>query len=244
MTTRTFTHRRFRRRLMAGVCGGLALSVAVGALRAEAQEATTPSFAFNLGANTDYVFRGVSQTDEDPSVFGGVDATLGLAYAGVWLSNVDFGNGTDFEYDLYAGIKPQAGPVTFDLGVLYYGYADSPSGSDQNYWEGKVAVSVPAGPATLGVAVYYSPDFFGGTGDAVYYEANAAVAIPETKFTVSGALGHQQVKSPADYTTWNVGVAYQLTDNVGLDLRYVDTDEHRLGAIYDSRVVGGLKLTF
>lgn len=242
MTVRNASHRRFARRLMAGVCGGLALSIAAGAIRAEAQE--KPSFAFNLGANTDYVFRGVSQTDGDPSVFGGADAAFGIGYAGVWASNVDFGDGTDFEYDLYAGVKPQAGPVTFDLGVIYYGYAGSPSGSDQDYWEGKVAASMPAGPATLGAAVYYSPDFFGGTGDALYYEASAAVAIPETKFTVSGALGRQQVEGPADYTTWNVGVGYQLTDHVGFDVRYVDTDEHGFGDIYDSRVVGGLKLTW
>lgn len=244
MTAHTTSHRRFARRLIGGVCGGLALTVAVGAIRAEAQEAAKPSFAFNLGANTDYVFRGVSQTDGDPSVFGGADATFGIGYAGVWVSNVDFGGGADVEYDLYAGIKPQAGPITFDLGVIYYGYTDSPSGSEQNYWEGKVAASVPAGPATLGAAVYYSPDFFGGTGDAVYYEANAALPIPETKFAVSGALGYQQVKGPADYTTWNVGVGYQLTDHIGLDVRYVDTDSHDLGSIYDSRVVGGLKVTW
>ena len=39
--------------------------------------------------DTDYVFRGVSQTDENPEIFGGVDATIGsIGYAGVWLSNV------------------------------------------------------------------------------------------------------------------------------------------------------------
>jgi uncharacterized protein (TIGR02001 family) len=227
----------------------IALAAAVGSLAlagaAQAQDDAGFKFSFNAGANTDYVFRGVSQTDEDPSVFGGVDVALGsIGYAGVWASNVDFGNGTDIEYDLYAGVKPVMGAVTFDLGVIYYGYIDSPSGSDQDYFEGKVAASVPVGPATLGAAVYYSPDFFGGTGDAVYYEANAAFAVPETKFTISGALGHQQVKGPSDYTTWNVGVGFALTDHIGIDVRYHDTDEHGFGDIFDSRVVGGVKLTF
>lgn len=227
----------------------IALAAAVGSLAlagaAQAQDAG-PTFAFNVGAATDYVFRGISQTDEDPQVYGGVDASMGIGYAGVWVSNVDFGNGTDAEFDLYAGIKPTAGPVTFDLGVIYYGYIDQPSGSNEDYWEGKVAASVPAGPATLGVAVYYSPEFFGKTGDAIYYEANAAVAIPDTKFTINGAIGRQEIDKAFDYTTWNVGVGFALTDNISLDVRYWDTNKSAAvtGGLGDSRVVGGLKLVF
>ena len=211
---------------------------------ANAQDDSGPSFAFNIGANTDYVFRGISQTDEDPSVFGGVDATMGIGYAGVWVSNVDFSNGTDAEYDIYAGIKPTAGPVTFDLGVIYYGYVDSPKGSNQDYVEAKLAASVPAGPATLGAAVFYSPEFFGDTGDAWYYEVNAAVTIPDTKVSVSGALGRQDIEVGPGYTTWNAGVGYALTDHIGLDLRYWDTAKDKFGAISEGRVVGGIKFVW
>lgn len=227
----------------------IALAAAVGSLAlagaAQAQDGG-PTFAFNVGAATDYVFRGISQTDEDPQVFGGVDAAMGIGYAGVWVSNVDFGNGTDAEFDLYAGIKPTAGPVSFDIGVIYYGYLNQPSGSNEDYWEGKVAASVPAGPATLGVAVYYSPEFFGKTGDAIYYEANAAVAIPDTKFTINGAIGRQEVDKAFDYTTWNVGVGFALTDHVSFDVRYWDTNKSGAvtGGLGDSRVVGGIKLVF
>ena len=228
----------------------IALAAALGSLAlagtAHAQDDDGPfSLAFNIGANTDYVFRGVSQTDNDPSVFGGVDATIGsIGYAGVWVSSVDFNNGTDAEFDIYAGIKPVVGAVTFDLGVIYYGYADQPPGSHEDYWEGKVAASVPVGPATFGAAVYYSPEFFGKTGNATYFEVNGAAPLGESKFTVSGALGRQQLEGPLDYTTWNVGVGYALTDNIGLDVRYYDTDAHSLGKLYDSRIVGGIKFTF
>jgi uncharacterized protein (TIGR02001 family) len=224
-----------------GLVAGASL-VLLAAAPAAAQEG--PSIDFNVGAATDYVFRGVSQTDEDPQVYAGADAALGIGYAGVWVSNVDFSNGTDAEFDLYAGIKPQAGPVTFDLGVLYYGYVDQPAGSHEDYWEFKAAGSMPLGPATLGAGVFWSPEYFGKTGDAVYYEANAAVTIPETKVSISAALGYQQIEGPDDYTTWNIGVGYALTDHIGLDLRYHDTDAHGLGKLYDSRVVGGIKLTF
>lgn len=227
----------------------VSLLAAVGSLAisgvAHAQDEGPVSLSFNIGAATDYVFRGVSQTDEDPQVFGGVDATLGsIGYAGVWASNVDFGDGTDFEYDIYAGVRPTLGAVSLDIGVIYYGYADQPSGADYDYWEGKIAASVPAGPATLGAAVFYSPNFFGATDDAWYYEANATYAIPETKFSISGAIGHQYVDGPGDYTTWNVGLGFALTDNIGFDVRYWDTDEHSYGKLYDSRVVAGVKLAF
>jgi len=229
----------------------IALAAAVGSLAlagaAQAADDKPVTVAFNVGANNDYEFRGISQTDNDPSVFGGVDLTImKMGYAGTWLSNVDFGNGTDFEYDLYAGVKPTAGPVSFDFGVIRYGYSGSPSHSHQDYWEFKAAGSVPAGPVTLGAAVYYSPEFFGKTGDAVYYEFNGSAAIPNTKFSVSGALGYQQVKGPLDYTTWNVGVGYALTDHIGLDVRYWDTDADKatFGKLYKAKAVASIKLTW
>ena len=232
----------------------IALLAAVGSLAlagaANAQDSDT-KISFNVGANNDYVFRGVSRTNEDLSIFGGVDASfMGIGYAGAWLSNVEFPNaagrsdGTDFEFDLYAGVKPTLGAVTFDLGVIYYGYADQPSGANYDYWEGKVAASIPAGPVTLGAALFYSPEFFGKTGDAVYSEVNFSTAIPDSKFSVSGALGYQQVQGPLDYMTWNAGIGYAFTDNLSADLRYIDTDSHSFGKNYGSRLVGGLKFVF
>ena len=222
-----------------------AATVAMGGA-AFAQEDSALDLSFNVGAATDYVWRGVSQTDESPQISGGIDATIGgLVYAGTWLSNVDFGtcNDTDFELDVYAGIRPQLGPVSLDFGILYYGYINAPTGSDQDFIEFKAAGSVPAGPATIGAAVYYSDDFFGGTGKATYVELNGSSPIGE-KFSVSGALGYQDVDYDGDYTTWNLGASYALNDVVGFDLRYHDTSEHDFGDLYGSRVVLGVKAVF
>jgi uncharacterized protein (TIGR02001 family) len=200
---------------------------------------------FNIGANSDYEFRGVSQTNNKGSIFGGADLTIeGIGYAGVWLSNVDFLNGTKMEYDLYAGIRPVVGPVTVDLGVIRYGYTSQPSGPREVYTEWKVAPSMAVGPATVGLAYYYSDNFFGETGAANYYELNGSMPIGKTPFSVSGAIGKQQVKGPLDYTTWNLGVGYALNSHIGFDLRYWDTDEHSFGSIYKSKVVIGIKATF
>jgi len=208
-----------------------------------AQDSEVFDFSFNVGAATDYVFRGISQTDENYQVFAGVDTTLwGVGYAGAWISNVDFGDSTKGEFDLYAGVKPQVGPVSLDLGVLYYGYMNAPSGSNLDYVEWKIAGSVPVGPATVGAAVYWSDDF-AGTGNATYVELNGSVPVAE-KVSISGAVGRQDVDYNGDYSTWNLGVSYALNDIVGFDLRYHDTDKHKFGDLYDSRVVLSLKASF
>ena len=202
--------------------------------------------SYNVGVFSDYVFRGVSQTQEDPAVQGGVDATYGIGYAGVWASNVDFGaNEPSAEIDFYAGLRPTVGDTSLDFGVLYYSYTkdkDLTPGA-YSYFEFKAAASRTFGPATLGAAVYYSPEYPGKGGGATYFEANAAVPVAE-KLTLSGAVGQQTIKNYKDYSTWNVGLAYALTDNLSADLRYHDTSEHDLGKIYDSRVVVSLKAAF
>jgi uncharacterized protein (TIGR02001 family) len=225
---------------------GAAASLALGG-SAFAQEASAVDLSFNVGVASDYVFRGISQTDEDPQIFAGADMTAGIFYAGVWASNVDFLDSTDAEFDLYAGVKPTVGPVSLDLGAVYYVYADAPTGAEYDYWEIKAAGSIPLGQATLGAALYYSPDFTGAAADeGLYVEVNGAIPLRES-FTLSGALGHQDVEfsggGDVDYTTWNIGVGIAATENIGLDIRYWDTDaEDIFGSIAEERLVASVKL--
>ncbi|MBX4158944.1 TorF family putative porin, partial [Lactiplantibacillus plantarum] len=135
----------------------------------------------------DYVFRGVSQTGEDPAIQAGLDLTHGQFYAGAWASNVDFGDDTDAEIDVYGGYRTEAGGFALDFGVIGYLYAGEPDGADYNYAEFKAAASRAVGPATFGAAVYYSPDFFGVDDEATYAEVNAAFS-PADKWTISGAV--------------------------------------------------------
>lgn len=222
--------------LKLAICAATA-SLALGGA-AHAQDVS-----FNIGVANDYVFRGVSQTDESVQVFGGVDLSSGVFYAGAWASNVDFGDGTDAEIDLYAGVKPTAGPVSFDFAAIYYGYVGEPGGADWAQWEFKAAASVPAGPLTLGAAAYYSPDYTGvGTDESLYIEANAAFS-PAEKWTVSAAIGNQSVDAlgvDTDYTTWNFGVGYAFTEKLSADLRYHDSDIDAC-ALCDGRAVLTLK---
>jgi uncharacterized protein (TIGR02001 family) len=219
-----------------------AASIALGG----AAMAEELKLSYNVGVASDYIFRGVSNTQENAQIFGGVDATYGLGYAGVWASNVDFG-GSDpsAEIDLYAGVKPTVGDTALDLGLVYYGYVDDKglTPGSYSYLELKAAASRPVGPATVGVAAFYSPEFPGKTGNALYYELNGSVPVME-KLSVSAAVGHQDIDKGASYSTWNVGGTYAINDKLALDLRYSDTDEHGFGDIYGSHVVVSLKAAF
>lgn len=224
---------------LALACASL-LALTVGAGAAQAQAA--PEVVFNIGVVSDYVFRGASQSNEDPALQGGVDATFGNGfYAGTWASMVDFGDGTDAEVDLYGGYRTEAAGYALDFGVVGYLYVNEPGPADYNYVEFKAAASRAVGPATLGAVVYYSPDFYGADDEATYLEANAAFALAE-KWSLSGAVGHQWLDVNDDYTTWNLGLAYALTDHLAVDVRYHDTDVD--GPLTDDRFVVGLKASF
>ena len=219
--------------------------LALGLIAAGRASAEPFPVTFAVGGATDYELRGVSQTRNRPQGFASADAELGaLGYAGAWASNVDFGSGTHAEIDLYGGVRPKLGLVTLDLGFIRYAYAGQRSGPHEDYTELKLAPSMALGPATFGAAWYHSEDSFGRSGPSNYLEANASLPIGASPFSLSGAVGRQQVKGPADYSTWNLGVSYALRPHLGFDLRYWDTDSHGLGSAYGARLVLGLKATF
>lgn len=224
----------------------LASAAATVALSGAAMAQDTLKLSYNVGVASDYVFRGVSNTQEDPQIFGGIDATYGIGYAGVWASNVDFGtDDPTAEIDIYAGVKPTVGDTALDFGLIYYGYVDDKGATpgQYGYLEMKAAASRPLGPATVGVSLFYSPEFPFEAGKAFYYEVNAALPLAD-KLTLTGALGQQEIEFGTDYATWNVGVSYAITPNLTADVRYSDTGVHSLGSIFEERVAVSLKAAF
>lgn len=170
----------------------------------------------SLTVTSDYVFRGITQSDEKPAAQAA--ATLGNTtglYIGAWVSNVDFNDGDEAkaELDLSGGYKWVWGPVSFDGGAIYYAYPGASDMLDYDYVEGKLAASVPAGPATLTGSVFVSPDYFGGSNTAVYINGAASVPLFDSGFTANAAVGHQSIDDEAsfgtsDYTDWTGGLSY------------------------------------
>lgn len=194
------------------------------------------TYSFGVTGTSDYMFRGQTQTDGDPTLQGTFNLGYGIFYAGVWASGLDFGDtpggvlGEDaqIETDWYVGVKPTWGKATFDFGVIYYAYpgAHDPGG-DLDYYELKAGVSgeVLKG-LTAGGTVYYSPDYTNETGEAWTVEGVLAYGLPQFWIftpTVSGTFGHTDVEDTFSWDYWNAGVALAI-DKITFDFRYWDND--------------------
>ncbi|MCH7629757.1 MAG: hypothetical protein IH997_13765 [Proteobacteria bacterium] len=195
---------------------------------------------FGLTGATDYVWRGVSQSDQKPAVFATVSLGYRGFYAGAGTENVRFA-GISQEYDLWGGYVADLGPVKLDVGVVRYGYVDAPVKIDT--LEGKAALSGKAGKLGLKVAGYYTGNYFGSHHHAVYSELGASYPLTE-KLTASGALAHQTVNHAFNYTTWNAGLSYAVMKGATLAVRYHDTDATFIGRKAKARVVGSFSLSF
>ncbi len=116
--------------LKAAILAALLLAPAVSF----AQEAEAESnFSWNVGVVSDYVFRGVSQSNREIAIQGGVDYAFGDSgfYVGTWASTVDYGevDAPDFEADFYVGYNTDLGEkFNLDLMVTRYTYYGEQNG--------------------------------------------------------------------------------------------------------------------
>jgi uncharacterized protein (TIGR02001 family) len=112
--------------------------------------------AGNVAIGSDYPFRGVSQTDRDPTIQGGFDVAFESGfYVGTWGSNVSGFVDTSMEWDLYGGFKGTlSDEATYDLRYIRY---ESP-GNGSLYDYNEYHAIVTWGAFTFGVA--YSEEYF------------------------------------------------------------------------------------
>jgi uncharacterized protein (TIGR02001 family) len=215
----------FKKAFWAAMMAGTAIVGATSTANAET------TFSGNVALTSDYVFRGISQSDSDIAIQGGFDASNGIFYGGAWASSIDFGLDGTVEVDLYAGVKPTLGPVTFDLGVIGYFYPGIDDAFNADMVELKAGASfAPVEKVSLGATLFYTPEFTFTTGEPAYYvEGTGSYAVTD-KIALSGAVGHQNVDVPNyyltngdSYTTWNLGGTLSVY-GFGIDLRYFDTD--------------------
>ncbi len=194
--------------------------------------AATADVTGSVAFTTDYVFRGISQTDENPAVQGALNYNHESGvYAGIWGSNVDFNDGSDasMELDAYLGYAGSMDALGYDVGAIYYAYPGADA--DYDYWELKGTVSYSFENAALAPklsgSIFYSPDFFLETGTAVYYTAGLTLNLPEA-FALNMSVGYQDLDDDQnavdDYTDWKVGVSKELAGLL-FDLSYTDTND-------------------
>lgn len=204
---------------------------------APADEGRKFTWSFNVAGTSDYVYRGVSQNMEDPALQVGIDVGYGIFYAGFFGSNVDFVAGSGgfasgdatWEATYYGGIKPTWGPLTFDLGVIYYTYPGAPDqAAELDFLEIKGGISGSIQKLSLSGIVYYSPEYTAETGQTWTLEGIAGYELPAFgpfTPTISGTIGTTLFDddSTLDYVYWNAGIAFAI-DKLTLDFRYWDTN--------------------
>lgn len=219
----------------------LAALAAAALLSPAAAQAEDVQVSASLTGATDYVWRGVSQSDSDPAVFAAVNLSAGGFYAGAGTENVDFA-GVKQEWDLWAGYAFDLGNGTkLDLGVVRYGYVDAPA--DIDTLELKAGLSGTIGKVGLGVTAHHTWDYFGSGEHATYVEARASAPLTG-KLSASAVFGRQQIDNRPDYNTWNVGLTYAVLKGAKVDLRYHDTDTNAFGKLGDARLVGSFTVGF
>ena len=193
----------------------------------------------NVALVSDYRFRGVSFSDGDIALQGGIDLghSSGL-YIGTWASTIS--GGTDFgelELDIYAGWSGDvAEGVTFDIGLLYYIYptGDTP-GALTDYFEPYASIGFAVGPASATVGIAYAWDQASlGDDDNLYLFTDFEYGIPDTPITLTAHLGYTDGVFATDFDSvtlaqkssfdWGLGASWAVTDSLSLGFNYVDTE--------------------
>ncbi|MBC7405842.1 MAG: hypothetical protein H7252_09220 [Cytophaga sp.] len=178
--------------------------------------------SFNLGAVSDYRYRGISQSRLKPAVQGGADYVNNPSgfYAGTWLSTIkwtkDAGGSGDVEVDLYAGIKGEVvKDVSYDVGVLSYVYPSNGLGklsgfADANTTE--VYGQLGYGPAYIKYSHAVTNLFgFVDSKNSGYLDIGANIEVAPG-YTLGLHAGRQTVKNSSAYayTDWKIGITKEF----------------------------------
>jgi uncharacterized protein (TIGR02001 family) len=190
--------------------------------------------SFNLGAVSDYRYRGLSQSRLDPAIQGGADYAHNPSgfYAGTWLSSIkwvkDAGGKGNLEMDIYAGKKGEiVKGVSYDVGVLSYVYPSNGLAVDANTTE--VYGQIGYGPAYLKYSQSVTNLFgFDNSKNSGYLDLGASFEVMPG-YTLGLHYGHQSVKnnSAVAYDDWKVGVNKEFFGvNVGLAVIGTNANEN------------------
>ena len=181
---------------------------AVAALAAPAQAEEAQAF---LGATvtSNYLIDALTQTQDGPAFqpYLEIEFSPGF-YIGAWLSNVDFGDGTDrIETDLYLGFRGETTLFAYDLTYFRYYYDETGFCCEEFIAE----LDFPIYGPVSGSASYHS------YLNSLYAVSGGLTLALPNDFELSGLYKTDTVDD-----TWNIGISRAFTDTISADLRYHD----------------------
>lgn len=177
-----------------------ACALAIAATHAQAEVSA------NVALTSDYVWRGMTQTDGAPALQGGFDyAHESGFYAGTWGSSVEFNDDASMELDLYLGYSGElAGGIGYDLGVIRYMYPESNYTNFDEFYASASYAGFSAGIAT-------SSDF-----DANYYTAGYDLELP-MGIALGAAIGFNDADGGSDATDLKLAISKDY-NGLGIEL--------------------------
>ncbi|NOQ36801.1 MAG: hypothetical protein GQ569_13055 [Methylococcaceae bacterium] len=202
----------------------------------------TPSAS--VAFTTDYVWRGVSQSNNDAAIQGSFDLSHEMGfYVGAWGSSYEFGDRASMELDVYGGFANETDfggtlpfALSYDVGVLRYEYTDEP---DLGFTELYFGASVSPFENFNFSTYYYYGLKVDHTRPGEYTDLAADYTVPDSLggFTLLGHAGYYNKKDGTDdYWDWKIGIAKDI-GGFNFEVAYTDTDDSSNGNLDDARVV-------
>jgi uncharacterized protein (TIGR02001 family) len=197
-------------------------SVLAGAVALVLAPAASAEVSVNVSAVSNYLWRGVTQTDDGPAVQGGIDYGHESGfYLGTWISNVDFGDGeANYEWDIYGGYDfDVAEDFAFGINTIYYAYPDGDS--DIDFWEIGLSGGYKLFSAGLQYTVWGDDDNDDGPFDNgdIYFYGGLDFELPQ-EFGLGLVLGRYNFDNADDYTHWSVSLSKDIGDLGSLSFSY------------------------
>ncbi|HOB96773.1 MAG TPA: TorF family putative porin [Aquabacterium sp.] len=187
-------------------------------LAAAVPTVASAQLAFNVGATTDYRYRGISQTRLKPALQGGVDYSHASGfYVGAWASTIkwikDSAGDSSVEVDLYGGYKGEISKtLSYDVGVLNYWYPRAVTTAWSTVYANpntsELYGALTYGPATLKYS-HAVTNLFGNMNSKNSYYLDLSATFDVAGFSVVPHLGYQKVKSAPSlsYTDYSITVS-------------------------------------
>lgn len=185
----------------------------------DAPAAEPAALTGNMTLTSEYLYRGIAQSNNRPALQGGFDYALPAGfYIGNWNSSISWigdaglGASSSLEMDFYGGYKKSIGDFSFDVGALYYYYPGNYPDTWKDAYDSPNTLELYGAVGYKWVTLKYSramQNLFGNmnTKGSGYFEANATVDVGGG-FSLIGHAGHQQLKNAYNgaYSDYKLGV--------------------------------------
>lgn len=233
------------RTLTTAAAAATALLAFAGTASAQDAAPAAGSWSFAVGAATDNRSKDASKSNGEAYVWGAAEweSASGLFYAGAGLETIKSSTGSELEGEIGAGFTPEVAGFDLDLNATFKQQFEANPGADADAWEFTADIKRSIGPASGRIRLQHSPDGTGSTEAWTWYEARIGWDFTN-KLEATASIGRREQDNSLDYTGWNAGFTYALTDKLEADVRYHATDADVPGEQYADALVVGLSIAF